>query len=251
MFPAMEMRSSRYAVEASFHLIPNTLLTKFFLFVLQTALFNLPWVTIDFILQAQQTWADRYAPNRWYQHCVPWLDPTVTASLDQHSHVGDYGHFNARACFEADYAHFKRYPPFQAESIPWQTQDVHPRARLPASLITGPWDDEKLQRLFWLCRGGISLDLDTDSATLPPWEDRLECLHNAVLDVSEPNVLVANSLLRGWLFTDLPHDVVRKEMYELEKRIEWGDDSQEGLVILRRTLDALSFHLHLPSFSYA
>ncbi len=210
----------------------------------QTALLNLPWATIDFILQAQQTWADRYAQERWYQHSVPWFDPALAPP--NHSHAGGSGHFNARACFDADYAQFQHWPPFQAEQVSWTTQDVHPRARLPTGLITGPWDDEKLQRLFWLCRGGI--DLDLGSAALPLWEDRLECLHNAVLDVSEPNVLVANCLLRGWLFTDLPQDVVRRELYELEKRIEWGDDSEEGLVILRRTLDALQFHLHLPEF---
>ncbi|KAJ3472990.1 hypothetical protein NLG97_g10587 [Lecanicillium saksenae] len=57
---------------------------------LQTALLELPWVDIDFILRAQQTWADTYARQRWY------TPPTGE---------GGYGTFDA-AQFEQEYKHF-------------------------------------------------------------------------------------------------------------------------------------------------
>ena len=203
----------------------------------------MPWVKIDFILQAQQAWADRYARDRWYQHSVPWQkDPSDLG----HDHAGGFSHFNARQCFEVDYQQALKWPAFFVESVKWSTQDVHPLTRIPTDLITGPWDDEKLRRLFWLCRGGITID--GEGQTPPPWEVKLQCLDNAVVSAQEPNALVVNCLMRSWVFTDLPRDEVRKQLVGLDRRMEWGGDEPEGREILRRTRNALDLFLHMPEY---
>lgn len=209
----------------------------------QTELLNQPWATIDVILQAQQTWANKYAQGRWYQHCVPWDEHLKK----RHSHDGGFGHFNAHECFEMDYQQALKWTPFRLESEPWYTQDIHPRTRVPMDLITGPWDDEKQRRLFWLCRGGMVMEGEGRSSL--PWEIKLECLRNAILTVSEPNVLVVNCLVRSWVFASLPPDVVRKELVGLDRRLKWGGDSPVGKEVLRRTRNALDLFMQLPDFA--
>ncbi|RCI14126.1 hypothetical protein L249_8271 [Ophiocordyceps polyrhachis-furcata BCC 54312] len=208
---------------------------------LQSAVLQLPWVDIDFILQAQQTWADRYARDRWYQHSSPWHhdDETINAH-----HAGGFAHFNARACFELDFQQaVKSSLPFR-QWPEWRTQDVHPLARMPTSLITGPWNDEQLRRLFWLTRGGIMMD--HKDRPVPPWEVKLQCLENAVVCAPEPNALVANCLMGCWIYVYLPREVVARQLATLERRIEWGADSIESKKILRWAWDLLFLCMQLP-----
>ncbi|POR38779.1 Uncharacterized protein TPAR_01029 [Tolypocladium paradoxum] len=213
---------------------------------LQSAMLEMPWAKIDFILQAQQAWADRYARDRWYQHSIPWQEDP--GDLGHHD-IGGFSHFNARECFEMDFQQALKWPPFFVESVKWNTQEVHPLARMPTDLITGPWDDEKLRRLFWLSRGGIKVD--GGEQTLPPWEVKLQCMDNAVLSAPEPNVLVVNCLMGSWVFTDLPRDVVRKQLVGLDRRIEWGGDTPESRAILRRTRNTLDLFLHSARVRHA
>ncbi|PNY29058.1 uncharacterized protein TCAP_01020 [Tolypocladium capitatum] len=209
--------------------------------VLQSEMLEMPWAKIDFILQAQQAWTDRYARGRWYRHSIPWQDDPGHLG---HHHNGGFSHFDARECFEADYRRALKWPPFYVESVKWRAQDVHPLARMPTDLMTGPWDGEKLRRLFWLSRGGIVVD--GDGQTPPSWEVKLQCLDNAVLSTPEPNVLVVNCLMQSWIFTDLPQDEVRKRLAGLDRRrVYWGDEP-ESSEILRRTRNALDPFLLVP-----
>lgn len=198
----------------------------------------MPWANIDFILQAQQAWADRYARDRWYQHSIPWREDPGDLG---HDHGGGFSHFNARECFEADYQQAFRWPAFFAESVEWRARDVHPLTRMPTELITGPWDDERLRRLFWLGRGGVVIDGDGQT----PWEVKLQCLDNAVVSAPEPSALVVNCLMRSWIFTGLPRDEVRKQLVALDRRIQWGGDGPESREMLRRTRSALDLSLHV------
>lgn len=197
-----------------------------------------PWATIDVILTAQQTWADNHAAGRWYQHAVPWSDDESEIS---HSHKGGPSHFNAKDCFEIDYQQALKWSPFLVESMPWGFQDVHPQARIPRSLITGPWDDEKLRRLFWLIRGGMMPTHGLSSG--PAWEDKLEFLRNSVLNVTQPNMLAINCLMGAWVFQGLPSEVVRDEMNDVDRRIMWGDDTDDVRQILQQTRNALNMFL--------
>ncbi|KAM4064884.1 hypothetical protein HRG_004763 [Hirsutella rhossiliensis] len=211
--------------------------------VLQSAMLELPWVNIDFILQAQQAWADRYARGRWYQHSVPWRGDSRELP---HDHRGGFGHFDARTCFEADYQQALRTHLRFEESRQWRARDVHPHTRMPAQLIVGPWDEEKLRRLFWLTRGGIRMDEDLRS--LPPWEMRLQCLDNAVISAPEPSALVVNCMMGTWTFVNLPRDAVTKALANLDKRLEWGGDSRESRVVLRWARSSLSLSLGLSDY---
>lgn len=203
--------------------------------VLQTAVLKQPWAKIDYLLQAQQTWADNNAYGRWFQHSIPWNDEPDELG---HSHHGGPSHYNAHKCFDVDYSQATNWSPFRVESMAWGTQDIHPKTRIPEDLITGPWDEEQTKRLFWLARGGMliaSQDFD-----MPPWEMKIELLRNAVLNCTQPNMIVINCLIGAWVFQDLPGEVVRKELNDIDRRIKWGDDTDLMRTILQRTRNVMS-----------
>ncbi|KAK5998780.1 hypothetical protein PT974_01163 [Cladobotryum mycophilum] len=185
--------------------------------VFQSEVLGQAWINIDLILQAQQTWADNNAHGRWYQHSIPWDDESRSL---EHDHEGGFSHFDARKCFEADYQQALKWPAFRIQREPWFFQDIHPKTRIPTELITGPWNEEMRRRVFWLCRGGFTPVGEDDSPL--GWELKIELLRNAILNASEPNALIINCLVRNWVFADLPADVVRKELVDLERRLEWG-----------------------------
>lgn len=209
----------------------------------QSDMLELPWVDIDFILQAQQAWADKYARDRWYQHSVPFAEGEGKFN---HGHEGGFSHFKSRACFDADYERALKWPAFQTTSMTWGTRDVHPHVRMPMDLITGPWNEEKRRRIFWLTRGGIRLG--AKGQTPVPWEVKLACLDNAVISAEELDPLIINCLISDWIFKDLPEDIVRKQLVQLSRRIEWGGDSPESKEILRRIATALNLDLQLPQY---
>lgn len=201
-----------------------------------------PWATVDFILQAQQTWADHHAFGRWYQHSLPWTDEPNEIC---HSHHGGPTHFNAQKCFEVDFQQALKWPPFRVESLPWGGQDIHPKVKVPTELITGPWTHEQLRRLFWFSRGGMMVV--GPEGQMPPWEVKIQFLQNAILHATHPNILAINCLMGAWVFQDLPGDVVRKELSDIERRLKWGDDIDTTRQILQRTRNALSMFLDYRS----
>ncbi|KAI5464161.1 hypothetical protein BGZ63DRAFT_421231 [Mariannaea sp. PMI_226] len=219
--------------------------------VFQTAILELPWVTIDFILQAQQTWADKYAKDRWYEHSLHWemkaSDQPVLRLPDDHDLDGGFCHFDAQQCFEADYQQALTWKPFQSWRKTWGFRDLHPQCRIPTSLITGPWNEEQRRRLFWLTRGG-AFNLQgpdrSDSESLYPWEVRVEFLRTAVIEAPEPNILVFECLMHHWMFPGIPREVIQEELKKLQRRIEWGGDSENSRSILRDVATTLRFILN-------
>jgi hypothetical protein len=211
----------------------------------QSVLLDQPWVNIDLILQAQQAWSDRCARDRWYQHCVPFEDGEDKLN---HDHEGGFAHFNARDCFEADYERALKWPAFKTEAMSWGTQDVHPMVRMPTHLVTGPWDEEKKRRLFWLTRGGLQVGSEGHSPI--PWEVKMKCLENAVILAEKPDSLILNCLVGNWIFLDLPEDLVRKRLLDLDRRLEWGGDEPETREALRRIRSALDMFMQLPRYHH-
>lgn len=203
----------------------------------QTAVLRQPWAKIDLILLAQQTWAKIHAYGRWYQHSVPWIDDPDDLC---HSHHGGPTHFNAQKCFDLDFQQAQKWGPSQVESMAWGTQDVHPKTRIPEELITGPWNEEQQKRLFWLSRGGMLIT--HNEFPVPSWETKLELLRNAVVNATQPNIIAINCLLGAWCFQDLPAEVVKKAIGDLDRRIQWGDDTDLMRHILRRTRAALEMY---------
>lgn len=208
---------------------------------IQSQVLDQPWISIDLILQAQQTWVDNHGRGRHYQHGTFWIDDSVQAG---HDYDGGFSHFDARECFEADYQQALKWPAFAARGVHWFSQDIHPLTRIPARLVTGPWDDEMQRQLFWLCRGGYMTC--GRLFTQPPWEVKVELIRNSMLNAEVPNLLAINCLFRTWVFDGLPADVVRKEIVGLERRIEWGGDPTETRELLRRVRSAFFLSVHIP-----
>ncbi|KOS17666.1 hypothetical protein ESCO_003244 [Escovopsis weberi] len=198
---------------------------------LQSAVLLEPWATVDVLLQAQQSWADRHAPARaaWYEHLNLPLHPdfyqsdaqaaAVAAVAASHDLAGGFAHFRSRDCFAADYAIVRQRPAVQR--FPLRAfQDIHPRTRIPVALITGPWDEEARQRLFWLCRGGFNPDLDVyDGLPFLGWEVKVQLIQNAILRVPEPDRVVITCLLGCWAFQGLPSELETKIISALKRRL--------------------------------
>ncbi|KAG6199648.1 hypothetical protein E4U23_006640 [Claviceps purpurea] len=199
---------------------------------LQTALLSMPWVDIDFILEAQQAWADKYAAGRCYRHhdgecCqLSYSQDISHAGHPYHEHALQHEEkawkFNARACFEADYERALQYPPYPhhfAPCVSWGLLEVNPYVALPVELITGPWDEEKKRRLFWLSRAGICHGGRQSTWREIPSEARLACLDTAVISAETLDPLILNCLIGGWLFECVPRDAKREPLVNLSNRI--------------------------------
>ncbi|KAG6102796.1 hypothetical protein E4U31_003256 [Claviceps sp. LM219 group G6] len=211
---------------------------------LQTALLSMPWVDIDFILEAQQAWADEYAAGRCYRHyedeCSRIFRPWEEFSDADHSylehaiqHEEGAWKFNARACFEADYELARQYPPMPDSFRGWTLVEVNPNVSLPLELITGPWDEEKKRRLYWYSRGGKCHDGMIYNYCELPWEVRLACLDAVVISAEKLDPLIYNCLIGDWLFEGVPRDAKREPLVNLCNRIARAGETPEMMDTLR------------------
>ncbi|KAF4448209.1 hypothetical protein F53441_8370 [Fusarium austroafricanum] len=208
---------------------------------LQSTVLNLSWVNADFLLQAQQIWVDKCAKVWHYQHYLPRMDEDGDPFIYGHSHQfeGGVGHFNSQECFEADYQEVLSWKPFENVGS-WGGRDVHPRIRIPTTLITGPWDEKRLRLLFWLRRGGIIYGVEEDETS---WEIQLDCLRNAFIDAPEPNVLITNLIDLTALCRGLPRDIAREQRRRIDQRLKWGADSVVSKEILQEVYGRIGmFH---------
>ncbi|KAG6176897.1 hypothetical protein E4U27_004734 [Claviceps purpurea] len=204
----------------------------------------MPWVDIDFILEAQQIWADKYARGRFYRHYE--TEGSATQNLYEKNvhardrylqHVRQHQErtwkFDARACFEADYERALQFPPglenILLNSV-WGSADVHPKVRIPVDLITGPWDEEKKRRLFWLVRAGVYL-MDPEIET--SWEVRLAGLDAAVITPEKPDPLVLKCLITPMIWIGLPPDAAHNRIVKMCRRIVRRVDTQDMTQMLR------------------
>jgi hypothetical protein len=154
------------------------------------------------------SWAQRNARDKFYQHQKLWGHPpsaSSSSSLDTSSRdllqldegeeeegkdtsTGGIGSFmSASRYFQHDYAAFcaqaERGDPLPAlddddDDVvePGSWIEVHRDTHIPDGLLTGApaWDDAAVQKLFWLVRAGARLSADQT------WETTLEGYHNAV-----------------------------------------------------------------------
>ncbi|OAA60150.1 hypothetical protein ISF_06160 [Cordyceps fumosorosea ARSEF 2679] len=204
---------------------------------LQSALLELPWVDIDFILRAQQTWADTYARHRWYQA------PAVVGHGD--TGAGGFGDFDAARYFDETYRQFLRHPSAPPRTL---VRNVHPDTRLPTALVTGPWDDEARRRLLWLVRGGVNLEAPDGPTRRLPWEYHVDFLRNVAVQAETPDE-VAYRLLRDQCdLMCVPQDVLRSERDALVKRLRWGQHDEPVVELLKEVLEDVSYKLDQQSF---
>ncbi|KAG6116397.1 hypothetical protein E4U14_000252 [Claviceps sp. LM454 group G7] len=192
---------------------------------------------IDFILDAQQAWANKYARGRSFDHVDDWGDlypmdiSYAPQSYKQHILQHSLGEvtFDARACFEADYDRAvacRISPQIFAFAEYYEMPDLTPPV-VPVNLITGPWNEEQKRRLFWLVRAKLLYDmklgplfLDSRAARV-----RLACLDAAVVFAEKLDPLIITCLIGcDWLLVDLPPEAKQERLIKMCSRIDRGGE---------------------------
>ncbi|KAG5937394.1 hypothetical protein E4U60_001965 [Claviceps pazoutovae] len=203
---------------------------------LQYAILSMPWADIDFILEAEQAWANKFARGRCFKRHNNWggrFSPgehAYYAPRSYHEHIRRHSlgelKFAARACFEADYerALVHRISPgsFSVDTVSEMPELTPPV--VPVDLITGPWDEEKKRRLFWLARANLDRFSDPLYLGTRPVEVKLACLDAAVISAEVLDPLIVNCLMGPWLFEDLPQDAEHERLLKLVDRIDRGGE---------------------------
>ncbi|KAG6024383.1 hypothetical protein E4U19_003833 [Claviceps sp. Clav32 group G5] len=211
---------------------------------LQSDLLSMPWVNVDFILEAQQTWADKYARGRRYRHhehesllTQRLFQKNIRARNRYMQHVFEHElklwKFEARACFEADYERALQFQPLPLCTLTDNlggSVDIHPHVRIPVNLLTGPWDEEKKRLLFWLVRAGARVQ-DDDKEDF--WKVKVACLDAAVISPQKVDPLIINCLIGPWIYTALPKDAANERLAKLSRRIDKRQDKRDMRDVLR------------------
>ncbi|KAG6062050.1 hypothetical protein E4U17_004516 [Claviceps sp. LM77 group G4] len=222
----------------------------------QSDLLEMPWVDMDFILEAQQAWADKYARGRCYRHyekrglAIPVPD-LYQKSFHTHNrymqHVlqleKETWKFDARACFEADYERALQSPAYRTGfgGNLCTKPEIHPYARTPVDLLTGPWDEEKERRLLWLVRAGIRVqEVVEDEYVENIWKVVRDCINAAMISPEKPDPLLINCLMDAWTFEQFPKDDAYDVLVKLSERVEGGDDTQD----IRHVVDYIITHIN-------
>ncbi|KAG6024378.1 hypothetical protein E4U19_003828 [Claviceps sp. Clav32 group G5] len=212
-------------------------------FYLQSKLLEMPWVDIDFILEAQQAWADKYARGRCYRHyeksalAIPVPD-LYEKSFHTHNrymqhvlqHEKETWKFDARACFEADYERALQSPPSRTGfgGNLCIKSEIHPYALTPLGLLIGPWDEEKKRRLFWLVRAGIRVQEVVEEKRIEiMWKVVRASIGAAMISPEKPDPLLINCLMDAWTFEQFPKDDAYNVLVKLSERVEGGHDTQD------------------------
>ncbi|KAG6107695.1 hypothetical protein E4U13_006848 [Claviceps humidiphila] len=213
----------------------------------------MPWVDIDFILEAQQIWADKYARGRCYRHyehdgwAIQGLYEWNVFAHDRYmqhvrQHEAKTWKFDARACFEADYERALQFPPAienMYKNNLWGSAEVHPDVRMPIDLITGPWDEQKKRLLFWLIRAGALMDQEETKTCC---KVRLAGLDAAVISSEKPDPLVIKCLMPTLLYkAALPPKAAHNRLVKLCRRIRQRGDTQN----MRKFLGCFIREMHM------
>ncbi|KAG6057371.1 hypothetical protein E4U17_001407, partial [Claviceps sp. LM77 group G4] len=235
-------------------------------------LLSMSWVDIDFTLEAHHVWADKYARGRWYRHyeneTTAWNIIEGMYNNNNNVHVRDRyvqhalqheektWKYDARACFEADYERALHFPPltwiFLAGCL-LGSPDVHPETHPPVHLLTGPWDEEKKRRLFWLVRAGANV---AGGFRKLGWKVRLACLDATMIYAKESDPLIINCLIGPWIYRGgFPEDFQHKRLVDVCSRLDRGGDTLDMREILREAVrsmdsDGQFTEHHFPDAEY-
>ncbi|KAI1876036.1 uncharacterized protein JN550_001532 [Neoarthrinium moseri] len=183
----------------------------------QSALLQYSWVGISFILDCMDSWIQRYARSRFFQQRKLWGDPDTEHKIEDDSGGVD-NYRSAREYFQHDYDAFcskigAELPPVNDETS-WV--EVHRDTQIPDGLLTGPWDEAAVQKLFWLVRAGARLSPDQT------WETTLEGYQNAMASETEPPSGNLNLPVIRLLFmlggNHWPEHAAKSELSRLHKR---------------------------------
>ncbi|KAI1662847.1 hypothetical protein F4813DRAFT_342136 [Daldinia decipiens] len=176
----------------------------------QSGLLEYPWTNISFILESWDFYVQRFAKleqsetNQPFhlQHIRIWGDPDNPANAMTKDYSNIVDSQKASRCFFHDYAAFRTIEEhigyylrtFYTQPINPTFLEVHKDTRIPDSLFTSPYSDDKIQKLFWLVRGGARLSPDQT------WELTLQSFRDAVPETL-PHVGKVNLTMIRLLYT--------------------------------------------------
>lgn len=140
------------------------------------------WVDVPFILECWDLWVKHHGRHRFFQHEKLWGDPDTESRLADDAGGTSGAVRPARDYFAHDYDAFLakagQNMSFPGDHTSWI--EVHRDTTIPERLLTGPWDDAALQKLFWLVRAGARLAPDQT------WEITLEGYRTAMATETTP-----------------------------------------------------------------
>ncbi|KAI0405482.1 hypothetical protein F4802DRAFT_597038 [Xylaria palmicola] len=183
----------------------------------QTDLLAYSWATIDIILDCWDIWVRRHARNLPFQHFPLWGEPLKpNAYTGSGVAVGISDIKESRYYFYHDYNAFRNvehqsnYSGYHSERNPSTWIQVHRSTEIPDDLLTGPWVEDSLQKLFWLVQAGARL------SAAQTWEVTSEGFRNAISDRHAPNLTVIRLLHILGAFQEWPGHVQKDECRRLD-----------------------------------
>lgn len=179
----------------------------------QTDIIACSWVTIDLILECQKIWIWRYARNKHFRYLPLWGG--LIADDGSQVSVGIDVIEEPRSYFYRDYDGF-RHREVQGikDTYRFCTRiEVHKFTKIPDALISGPWNENSFQKLFWLVRGGARLSSDQT------WELTCEGFNNAISDQYAFNMNVIHLFHHLDVFKKWPEHVKQEERHKIARFI--------------------------------
>lgn len=174
----------------------------------QSTLLRYSWVNISFILECWDIWIQRHARDRYFQHQWFWGGDEASSNMipREQEDTGGYNNVNkpAREYFLHDYDAFCSRALEESllrQFIGVGYLEVHPDIEIPEELLTGPWNEEATQKLFWLFRAGARL---SDNQT---WELTFEGYQRA-MSGAIPNLRIIRILDMFGSFNTWPENIV-------------------------------------------
>ncbi|ORY67360.1 uncharacterized protein BCR38DRAFT_472784 [Pseudomassariella vexata] len=192
----------------------------------QSALLQYSWVNISFIMECCDLWAHRYGMDRPLQQISVWSDPAEDSSGLNLLHPGGHeGLDTAQQRFRQDYDEFciRSSLPLLIEDVSFI--EVHRGTQIPDKLLTGPWDEDALQKFFWMLRAGARLSPEQT------WETTLEGFQNAMATETDPpsgffNMRVIRLLYLLGSFLAWPDYILAAETEKLFERMRTIHDER-------------------------
>ncbi|TGJ84903.1 hypothetical protein E0Z10_g3879 [Xylaria hypoxylon] len=186
----------------------------------QSDLLACSWTTIDMILDCRDIWVRRHARKLPFEYFSLWGNPISPISYTgSGATVGISDIKEARCYFYYDYHAFRNVEQqssysegveYRMERNPRTWIEVHRSTEIPDDLITGPWDECSLQKLFWLVQAGARL------SSGQAWEVTREGFRNAISDRHAPNLTVMRLLHILGAFQNWPRHVKEEEFHKVD-----------------------------------
>ncbi|KAL3422303.1 hypothetical protein PVAG01_06459 [Phlyctema vagabunda] len=160
---------------------------------LQAQILRCQWATAEILVAAKEHWIRKHARNTPFKPLLflekPQISdtPSSASSGSELAETEDISKDLAKQessglsiladrttslqeLFEKDYIQFCQAVELDEDSIAsaanWDKyNDIHYRTEIPGNLLAGPWTEEMVRKLFWLVRGGASVQRTIESTS--------------------------------------------------------------------------------------